>query len=455
MTIKKTVFRSSFNNLLKILDVLFVFLSGIISYQVRFYNVKLPINIMYEILISALIIVVIFQKYDLYHKSRRMNITKMTCEVFKCWTLWVLVLCLISFFTKTSNSISRLWAISFSCSVLLIFILQRVILIKTLYWLRSKGINQKSILFIGSDSEKKDLEEHLRSQTWSGLQIGSFLNMKALKLFKQNELDEYLKKQEISEIWIGISIQSSKTSSKYLKELQTSCLQIRLIPFINNSNINLINQSITEVASLPVINLRISPLFGFNKFIKYLEDKVLSLLILILISPIMLIIATLIKLTSKGPIFYKQKRISCNGSSFNILKFRSMPIDSEKQTGAVWATKKDNRATKFGSFLRKTSLDELPQFINVLKGDMSIVGPRPERPIFVDKFKSKVPGYMHKHLIKAGITGWAQINGWRGNTDIKKRIEHDLYYIDNWSLILDIKIIILTAFKGFYNKNAY
>jgi putative colanic acid biosynthesis UDP-glucose lipid carrier transferase len=209
------------------------------------------------------------------------------------------------------------------------------------------------------------------------------------------------------------------------------------------------------MANMPVINLRVSPLFGFNKIIKDIEDKLLATLILILISPIMLIIASIIKITSKGPILYKQERLSWSGKPFNILKFRSMPIDSENKSGAVWAKAEDKRATKFGAFLRKTSLDELPQFINVLKGDMSIVGPRPERPIFVEKFKDEIPGYMEKHLIKAGITGWAQINGWRGNTDLNKRIEHDLHYIDNWSLLMDLKIIIMTIFKGIYNKNAY
>lgn len=194
---------------------------------------------------------------------------------------------------------------------------------------------------------------------------------------------------------------------------------------------------------------------GFNRYIKAIEDRVLSCLILILISPILFLLTIGVKLSSPGPIFYRQKRLSWNGQEFEMLKFRSMPVDAESHTGAVWAKKEDNRATKFGSFLRKTSLDELPQFINVLKGDMSIVGPRPERPEFVEKFKHDIPNYMQKHLVKAGITGWAQIHGWRGNTDLKKRIECDLYYIENWSLWLDLKIIFTTIFKGFIGKNAY
>ena len=194
---------------------------------------------------------------------------------------------------------------------------------------------------------------------------------------------------------------------------------------------------------------------GANRYIKALEDKLLAALILIIISPLLIILALGVKLSSKGPIFYRQERVTWYGKNFHMYKFRSMPVAAENDTGAVWAKAGENRATPFGAFLRKTSLDELPQFWNVLKGDMSIVGPRPERPVFVDKFKDEIPGYMQKHKVKAGITGWAQVNGWRGDTDLNKRIEHDLHYIENWSLWMDIKIIFLTIFKGFIHKNAY
>jgi putative colanic acid biosynthesis UDP-glucose lipid carrier transferase len=173
------------------------------------------------------------------------------------------------------------------------------------------------------------------------------------------------------------------------------------------------------------------------------------------ISPLMLVLAAAVKLSSPGPVFYRQERMSWNNKTFWMLKFRSMPVDAEQGTGAVWAKAGECRATRVGAFLRKTSLDELPQFLNVLKGDMSIVGPRPERPVFVHKFKQEIPAYMKKHMVKAGITGWAQVNGWRGSTDLCKRIECDLFYIENWSLWFDIKIVFLTLFKGFVHRNAY
>ena len=162
-----------------------------------------------------------------------------------------------------------------------------------------------------------------------------------------------------------------------------------------------------------------------------------------------------VKLSSRGGVLYKQQRMGLNGKTFDMLKFRTMPTDAEKSSGPVWATAGEERATPVGSFLRRTSLDELPQFFNVLKGEMSVVGPRPERPVFIQEFRQRVPGYMLRHKTKAGITGWAQVNGWRGDTSLEKRIEYDLYYIQNWSLALDLKIMWLTIWKGFVSENAY
>jgi exopolysaccharide biosynthesis polyprenyl glycosylphosphotransferase len=184
-------------------------------------------------------------------------------------------------------------------------------------------------------------------------------------------------------------------------------------------------------------------------------DIVLSLIALIVLSPFMLALALLVKLTSRGPVFYRQERCGLNGDSFQMLKFRSMRVDAEQQTGAVWTSKDDPRRTWFGTLIRKTSLDELPQIINVLRGDMSLVGPRPERPVFIQKFKKTIPNYMARHCVKAGITGWAQVHGWRGNTSLRKRVQFDLYYITHWTPWLDIRILWMTVFRSFRDRNAY
>ena len=209
------------------------------------------------------------------------------------------------------------------------------------------------------------------------------------------------------------------------------------------------------VAGTPVVTINESPLAGLGSVIKRILDVTLTLPGLLLLSPLLTLLALLVKVTSPGPILYRQERMGLDGRTFTILKFRSMPINAEDRTGAIWATEGDQRPTALGKLLRKTNLDELPQLFNVLRGDMSLVGPRPERPVFVNEFRRKVPGYYLRHKAKAGLTGWAQVNGWRGNTSIEKRIECDLYYIQNWSVWFDIKIIFLTLFRSFIDKNAY
>lgn len=197
------------------------------------------------------------------------------------------------------------------------------------------------------------------------------------------------------------------------------------------------------------------PLREIDLFIKRLFDLVITFIGMVFISPLLFLLAILVKITSPGPVLYAQERMGLDGKIFKMWKFRSMKVGAESETGAVWAKENDPRRTRFGTFLRKTSLDELPQLWNVLKGDMSLVGPRPERSVFIEKFKKEIPAYMLRHRMKAGITGWAQVNGWRGNTSLEKRIDCDIYYIKNWSIWLDLKILFLTFLKGFINKNAY
>jgi Undecaprenyl-phosphate glucose phosphotransferase len=206
---------------------------------------------------------------------------------------------------------------------------------------------------------------------------------------------------------------------------------------------------------MPMIGLRESPHFGANVLVKRAMDVALSLVALLVLSPVMLLIATLIKVTSPGPVFFKQERCGLNGESFPMIKFRSMRVDAEQKSGAVWAVKDDPRRTRLGTFLRQTSLDELPQLINVLRGDMSLVGPRPERPVFIKKFSKSIPNYAARHAVKAGITGWAQVHGWRGNTSLRKRVQYDLYYISHWTPLLDLRILWMTVWHGFVHRNAY
>jgi Undecaprenyl-phosphate glucose phosphotransferase len=210
-----------------------------------------------------------------------------------------------------------------------------------------------------------------------------------------------------------------------------------------------------ELDGIPIINIHDVPLKGFNTVLKRAIDAGLSAAALLVVAPLMLLLTIIIKASSKGPAFFRQERMGLDGKRFYVWKFRSMYHEAERESGPVWAREDDPRCTPVGRILRRFSLDELPQFWNVLKGDMSLVGPRPERPFFVEQFKQRIPQYMLRHKVKAGLTGWAQVNGWRGNTSIEKRIEYDLYYIENWSVSLDFKILWLTVLKGFFHRHAY
>jgi Undecaprenyl-phosphate glucose phosphotransferase len=212
---------------------------------------------------------------------------------------------------------------------------------------------------------------------------------------------------------------------------------------------------VEEFEGLPFIHLRESPLYGWNQIAKRIFDAVFSLAVLLLLSPVLLALAAAVKVTSRGPVFYGQERMGLDGQRFRMLKLRTMRVDAERETGPVWAPPDDARRTPIGAFLRRFSLDELPQFVNVLRGEMSVVGPRPERPVFVERFRRTVPGYMLRHKVKSGVTGWAQVNGLRGNTSLETRIEYDIEYIERWSFWLDLKIIGMTVIRVLFDRNAY
>lgn len=377
---------------------------------------------------------------------------------------WAAVLfCLFgfTFLTKSGADFSRGW-ISYWAILGWVFLLGgRISLRLVLRSIRRWGFNQRQIVMAGDYALSQEVAERLLHSPWAGLQVigvfGDHLVQQASKermplLGSIDDLETFVNERDIDQVWITLPLKAEDTVKKIMFLLRHSTVDIRWVPDI--SSFRLINHSVSEIAGMPVLSLSTSPMVGISRLLKALEDRLLSALILILVSPLMAVLSAGVKLSSPGPIFYRQERVGWNGKPFLMLKFRSMPVDAEKN-GVQWGGARNKEATKFGAFLRRTSLDELPQFINVLKGEMSIVGPRPERPMFVEKFKDEIPDYMKKHLVKAGITGWAQINGWRGDTDLSKRIEYDLYYIEHWSLWFDLRVILLTVFKGFINRNAY
>ncbi|HET6146499.1 MAG TPA: undecaprenyl-phosphate glucose phosphotransferase [Polyangia bacterium] len=255
-------------------------------------------------------------------------------------------------------------------------------------------------------------------------------------------------------VLIALARQQWAELEKILEEIKDETVDIQVVvPDLHEYAI--LGSAVEDFDGLPIVSLNESPLLGWRAAVKRATDVLLAGVALLIGAPVFLIIAATVKLTSRGPIFYAQERMGLDGRTFKMYKFRSMRIDAEAATGAVWAKAGDDRRTPIGGFLRATSLDEIPQFWNVLVGNMSLVGPRPERPVFVNQFRHQISHYMLRHRVKAGVTGWAQVNGWRGNTSLDQRILCDLYYIRNWSYLFDLKILLLTVWKGFVNRNAY
>ena len=361
--------------------------------------------------------------------------------------------------------------INFSRSMLFIFYFLNIFLEETVRMviryilrnIRKKGLNQKHILLVGySRAAEEYIDRILQNPQW-GYNVRGILddNVKAGTTYKGIKvlgrianLMVILPENRLDEIAITLGLSEYYRLEEIVALCEKSGVHTKFIPDYNNI---IPTKPYTEdLLGLPVINIRYVPLTNtFNMVLKRLMDIGGSIFAIILFSPVMLLAAILVKLTSPGPLIYKQERVGLHNRTFLMYKFRSMEVQPKEEEKKAWTVKNDPRVTGIGKFMRRTSIDELPQLFNILKGDMSLVGPRPERPFFVEKFREEIPRYMVKHQVRPGLTGWAQVNGYRGDTSIRKRIDYDLYYIENWTLGLDVKILIMTIFKGFINKNAY
>ena len=329
--------------------------------------------------------------------------------------------------------------------------------------IRRKGFNKKHVLLVGYSRATEGYIDRILSHPEWGYKLHGILdnhmpNGHAYRnihvIGSTNELEKIIAENDFDEIVITLGLEHYSILERIVTVTEKSGVHTKFVPDYNN--IVPTRPYTEDMDGLPVIHMRKIPLsISYNKFLKRIVDIIGSICLIILFSIPMLVVSIIIKSTSKGPLIFKQERVGLHNKPFKMYKFRSMEIQDEAKEKSAWTIKNDPRVTPIGKFIRRTSIDELPQFFNVLKGDMSLVGPRPERPFFVEKFKEEIPRYMIKHQVRPGITGWAQVNGYRGDTSIKLRIECDLYYIENWSLSLDIKILILTVFKGFVNKNAY
>src|SRR5215471_13971465 len=325
------------------------------------------------------------------------------------------------------------------------------------------GIGLKRILIAGSGELGRLVADKILEHRELGYQIVGFIDDKAagdhlgyrgLPLLGMiDEAADIAARESIDHLYVALPPEQHLQMLGLIESTSRECVDVKVVPDL--LQVIALRARLEDLDGVPVININDVPLQGFNSIVKRVIDVVISSFALALLSVPLALIAALVKLTSRGPVFYRQERMGLDGKRIDIWKFRSMHQDAERETGPIWAREHDPRVTMVGRFLRKSNLDELPQLWNVLRGDMSIVGPRPERPHFVEQFKHRIPQYMLRHKVKAGLTGWAQVHGWRGNTSIEKRIEYDLYYIENWSVRLDLKIMWLTLLRGFFHKHAY
>lgn len=329
-----------------------------------------------------------------------------------------------------------------------------------LAYLRERGLNHGRAVIVGAGRTGRLLARTMHNNRWTGLEAVGFVDEPSNiephalpRLGTIHDLHQIVAQHDIDHVFVALPLSRYGELPEVYRALSDLLVEVQLVPDI--PSLAGMRVRTLEVDQVPFVSLRANPHYGWHRLAKRATDIVVGTLALVLLSPVMIALAVLVKLGSRGPILYSQPRAGLGGRTFNMYKFRSMRVDAEKATGPVWAARDDDRCTPLGRFMRRHSLDELPQLFNVLAGDMSLVGPRPERGVFIEKFRHQIPNYCQRHQVKAGMTGWAQVNGWRGNTSLRRRLEFDLYYIANWSLWLDLKILFLTIFRGFRHPNAH
>lgn len=400
--------------------------------------------------------------FSLYTPKRVQGRRLEMWNVIKANTVGIALILGLLYLIKMMHFSRELLAIFYGTNIILETAVRNLIR----YFLRSmrkKGYNLKHILLVGYSSAAEGYIDRILANPQWGYKIRGILDdnieagtqYKGIKVLgKIADLTVILPENRLDEIAITLGLGEYDRLEEIVAFCEKSGVHTKFIPDYNRI---IPTKPYTEdILGLPVINIRYVPLTNtYYAALKRIMDVTGAVCGIILFSPVMLFSIIMIKLTSPGPLIFKQERVGLHNRPFMMYKFRSMAVQPPEKEKTRWTVKDDPRVTNFGKFMRRTSIDELPQFFNVLKGEMSLVGPRPERPFFVEKFKEEVPRYMIKHQVRPGITGWAQVNGYRGNTSIRKRIEYDLYYIENWTLGLDVKILFLTVFKGFINKNAY
>jgi len=418
-------------------------------------------------LLTFFLTIMVFRAAQLYQPWRGANLMRLVRRVVLAWIVIIAILMTLAFFTKTSEHFSRKVLLTWIPLVPGALVVLRLKVYWGLRWLRQQGRNSRTVVIAGAGDLGQRLAKNVVDTPWLGMRLLGFFDDRVTGtihldhhdypvLGTLDEMIDFVKDQEVVMVYLALPLRAEDRLREVAEALQDTTASVYYVPdvFI----FSLMSASFTDLRGIPLIALWETPFFGVNGWVKRAEDLVLASLIVILVSPLLLLVALGVKLSSPGPVIFKQRRYGLDGHEIIIYKFRTMKV-CEDGPEICQATPDDQRVTPFGRFLRRTSLDELPQFFNVLKGTMSIVGPRPHAVAHNEYYRRLIPGYMLRHKVRPGLTGWAQINGWRGETEtlekMEKRVEYDLDYLRRWSLWLDLKIILLTILRGFKDSHAY
>ncbi len=414
-------------------------------------------------LLQIFSIIATFFFYRLYHRHRALSHIDEFYLVFGAGSVGSIVsIALISFIYKNQLDYPRLM-MAYAWLLTIMFVsLGRIVHARIQWALQARGWGQVRLLIIGTGDVGRAILQKIRQSPGLGYDVVGFVDNNGGRIKKvlgvpvlgdTRDISRLIAEHHVDEVIIGMPEASHQEVLAIIANCERERVAIKVFPDV--FQIMATEVSIDDLNGLPLLSVRDVALRGWRLTIKRAMDILISAAMLVITSPLMLLVALLIKLDSPGSVFYVQERMGLDGKPFPMLKFRSMRQDAEAETGPRWATENDTRRTRLGAFIRRFSIDEMPQFINVLLGEMSLVGPRPERPVFVNQFRQSIPRYMERHREKAGLTGWAQVNGLRGDTSIVERTKYDLWYIENWSILLDIKIMLRTAIRIFFDKNAY
>lgn len=462
--------QKNFARLQMLIDAIVIAVTYVLAWMIRFigpFAHSAVRALAFEEYMFALVFIIpgyllLYQAFTLYEPLHMQGRRLVLANIIKANVLGLLLI-VFSLYMMGESDFSRLTVYIFCVINIFAEWGVRLFIFSMLRKMRKRGLNQKQMILVGYSRAAEEYIDRIQQNPQWGYVVRGILDdnvpagtaYNGIKVIGRiANLSVILPANRLDEIAITLGLSEYYRLEEIVGMCEKSGVHTKFIPDYNKI---IPTKPYTEdILGLPVINIRYVPLSNtFNAMVKRLMDVVGAIMAIIVSSPVMLLMCILIKLTSPGPLIYRQERVGLHNKNFWMYKFRSMEIQPEAEEKKAWTVKNDPRVTGIGKFMRRTSIDELPQLFNILKGDMSLVGPRPERPFFVEKFREEIPRYMVKHQVRPGLTGWAQVNGYRGDTSIRKRIDCDLYYIENWSIGFDIKILFLTIFKGFINKNAY